>query len=509
MFRKAKTFLMRYGLKSINNIFTNKKQRENLLKLLDNIPESNGSKYYKPLDFTVGIVADSFLYENFIDTCNLKNLTPDNWFSVLPDLDCVIVTSTWHGINNEWTGLSNPNSDICKKLKYLIEKTKETHCPVIFYSKEDPVNFKWFKDYAQNADFIFTSSENSVCEYKKIYPNIPVDIMPFAISPKIHNPIGMSDCFSNNRVFFAGSWMTKYPKRTQSQKDLFDWISELAFDFDIADRNFQRYNIRYQYPFKYLSHVIGDFSYRDIAKLYKLYPWTINLNSITECNTMFARRVYDATVCGTLLLSNESIGMEKLFPEVFVINNFDDLKHAFSISKEEFEIRRLCGIRRTFRLGTVYEKMEIMLNSVGINNTKKNKHKVGVILCSNIENYFDYIKMYNNQTYENKCLIISESQIYMLSDCDIVAFWGCKRIYDKYYLEDMINAFKYTNCDYITKDKFRKQHTYTDEITDIYATIFWKDSLSHISKEIEIEHLNMPNGYIIDDKNYINLSKEK
>ena len=112
------------GLLQMEYALLSRPQRQaELLEQIQTLPRSNGSRYYQSLSIRLGIVPDSFLYENYFPTCQLRYLTPDNWEALLGDLDCLLVTSVWHGLSGEWTGASVPDSPACGRLCALMEAT--------------------------------------------------------------------------------------------------------------------------------------------------------------------------------------------------------------------------------------------------------------------------------------------------------------------------------------------------------------------------------------------------
>ena len=486
-----------------------------LLEQIRALPRSNGSSFYKPLPFRVGIVADRFLYENYFCTCQLIYLTPDNWLEQLPGLDCVIVTSVWHGLNGEWTGASLSGSAVCVRLCALMEETRRRGCPILFYSKEDPPNFHCFLSYAALADHIYTSAQECVEDYRIRCPGIPVDTMHFAISPLLHNPIGMKPLGDGVRMaFFAGSWMKKYPARAAQQKQLFDWVRKAGLHLEIADRNYSRYSLRYRYPLRYLSSVLPDFTYADVSELYKCYDWTLNLNSVGNSEDMFSLRVYDALACGSLVLSNKSVGMERYFPQVYVIDCYEQLLEALETPLPDLEQRRLAGLRQVFRVGTVYERMEQMLRSVSLNGVCVDNPLVGVIPEENTMDLDGLRAMFEAQSYPHKVWISSAEDHATVEHCGMVAPWGTGCQYGRYYLEDMVNAFKYTASDYISTpppSQTNSIHRYSNKITDWYSTLFWRKIYEDLPSRWRCKTVELPNGYCSDGMNYAgnsNPSKE-
>lgn len=499
--RRAASALEAGILRAEYGLLTQPGRQAELLAQLRALPRSNGSSFYSKLPFRVGIVADLFLFENYSCTCELVYLTPDNWLEQLPGLDCVIVTSVWHGLGGEWTGASVPGSAVSVQLCTLMEETRRRGCPILFYSKEDPPNFHCFLAYAELADQIYTSAKERIEDYRSRCPGVPVDTMHFAISPLLHNPIGMKPLRKEGRTaFFAGSWMKKYPARAAQQKQLFDWARNAGLQLEIADRNYSRYSFRYRYPLRYLPSVLPDFTYAEVSALYKCYDWILNLNSVRDSEDMFSLRVYDALACGSLVLSNGSVGMERYFPQVYVIDRYERLLDALETPLPILEQRRLAGIRQVFRVGTVYERMEQMLGAVGLKGTYADSPLVGVLPEEDAAEPGKLRAMFEAQSYPHKVWINSGRDKAEINRCGMVALWGSGHQYGKYYLEDMVNCFKYTDCDYITVPgpSQADSHRYTDRITDRYGTLFQREAYLRLPSEWGGRTAELPKGYCSD-----------
>lgn len=70
--------------------------------LLDQIPESNGSRFYNKLNVNIGIVADEFLFNSFDGIANFHYITRDNYKQYTDKLDIFLLVTTWKGLNMEW-----------------------------------------------------------------------------------------------------------------------------------------------------------------------------------------------------------------------------------------------------------------------------------------------------------------------------------------------------------------------------------------------------------------------
>ena len=49
----------------------NKELKPKLMKLIKNIPDSNGSRYFKKIDKNIAIITDEFMYDYYKDCVNL------------------------------------------------------------------------------------------------------------------------------------------------------------------------------------------------------------------------------------------------------------------------------------------------------------------------------------------------------------------------------------------------------------------------------------------------------
>lgn len=468
------------------------------------IPESNGGRYYIPYDKPFGLIADQFLYDAYKDVGKCIYITPDNYREELGDLSFLVVASAWHGLENEWDNMTKPDSEQGKAIFEIIKEAKELNIPVVFYSKEDPPNYEHFLHIAKECDYIFTSASEMIEHYKEDCNNVNVDSLCFGINPILHNPVGIHSVEPEDGVVFSGSWMAKYPERIRSLETMFDGILDSQTPLKIIDRNFDKNDPRYFFPQKYYRCISPAVDHETLQKVHKLYKWAININSVTDSSTMFANRVYELQAIGNILISNYSKGVVEKFEGVHIVETEDEVGRLLtSMNDEELYYERIKNIRRVMTGETTYDRLSQIINTINL-NAPKNMRKVAVIVSRNNAHL---VEDFNKQSYQDKALLYEdEIKEEMLEDVDIVSFWDKNFQYGEYYLEDMINAFKYTSCSYITKDSFYEkgelvsgiEHDYVDRYISKYATVFWKsdysfDNLTNMPIEGEL-----PNGYSID-----------
>lgn len=495
--------------------FQDYKREKALLKFnkaINSIGKTNGSRYYKKKNLNVGIIADEFLYNSFKDVVNLEYISLNDY--KIKRYDFVIIASTWRGIDNSWEGCAHPSN---KKRDYMIDIIQEfnqINVPTIFYSKEDPVNYTFFKSLALHCKYIFTSALEVVDQYKEYTGNDNVDVLQFGINPFIHNPVNSRSEYSEkfkDEIIFAGSWLSKYPVRMNETKKLFDAIKRENAPFTIIDRNLRLEDPRYQFPSEYIENLAPPMAHNKLMNLHKIIRWSINMNSVKYSQTMFANRVYELQAFGNILLSNYNTGINNLFPNVRITNTGEDFRVIYNTSETDIKELQAKGIRNVFKEHTTFHRINQIATTIGL-PVQQEKNKILVVLESkNDENIMNF----NRQIYKNKTAIYkNEMHKINLEDFDFITFFTKDYLYEEYYLEDMITAFKYADVDFVTKNNEIESHTFTTQLKDIYITML------DISKYDSVNNLDsLKNGYNLDDveiiekkklkkKEYINKEKE-
>ena len=473
------------------------------------MPESNGSRYYGKLDSKIGIICDQFYWDSICSAADFKYISPSVTEEELSKLDCMLVVSTWTGLKNEeWRGISTEHRPMRIRAEEIIDICRKRNVPTIFYSKEDPPNYDLYVGLAQKCDFVFTSAAECIPDYKRDCGHDRVYAMKFCINPTVHNPVGMRHAAKERNVIFSGSWMEKYPHRCKDLDTIFTGILQSGRELNIVDRNYAlRGNPMYRYPEKYRKFQSPAIDHASLMKVHKLFDWAVNINTVKDSATMFANRVYELQASGNLLLSNYSVGVSNLLPTVFLVHESDEAARMLAnFTDEEVYERQTSGVRRVMSGETCYERISEMLSLAGIGKEVP-RRRVLVI----VDKMSDKVRsMFDRQSYEDKEILeVSQVTDQIYADADIIAFFREDYEYGVFYLEDMVNGFKYTDCDYITKDAYLKngkikkgvEHAYVDVMRDKYRTVFWRKSFDR--KRLIMAHgeMKLPNGYSIDHFN--------
>lgn len=425
---------------------------------LANIPVSNGSRVFTKIKKRVGIICDEFLYNSYKDVVDLVYI-PYNYEDIDMNFDFVIIATAWRGIDDSWIGLSSIRGAERRHCIELISMLKAKSIPVIFYSKEDPVNYDVYKDLAVHCDYIYTSATEMEDAYKEYTENENVSTLSFGVNPHYHNPVGTRTPLSRKKkdeVIFAGSWMVKYPVRNKESARIFDAINNNNTELTIIDRNLELQRARYYFPLRFIPNVTGPLTHENLQKIHKIFRWAINVNSVKYSDTMFANRIYELQAFGNLLLSNYSVGVNNKFPNVFILNHNTDFKTIFNnLSEDDLRSIQAKGIRNVMRSDTTYHRMQQMMHDIGIDFDENYEKPIYVVvpeITSAIQTQFDA------QSYGNKHLLTEAMFEKENIKSGFITHFIDSYYYEEYYLEDLYSAFKYSDVDFVTKSSNEDEH---------------------------------------------------
>lgn len=316
---------------------------------------------------TVACILDEFSAACFGPEADFAPLTMRDWrvelIAAKPDL--LLVESAWRGHRNKWT---NEVSRRGPELMGILEWCRERGVPTAFWNKEDPVHFRSFLTVAREFDAVFTTDLDSVPSYRAALNHDNVHFLPFAAQPVTHNPIEKFERIDG--CAFAGAYYRKYPERTADLERLSEALAE-AGPFHIYDRNFGKPDGDYTFPEDYQQFIVGGLTPDEIDIAYKGYTTNLNLNSVKQSQSMFARRVYELMASGTQVVSNFSRGLRTVFGELSITSDSPQ-EFSRSIARLKAEPNgperlRVMALRKVMREHTYSERLAFIASAVGIN----------------------------------------------------------------------------------------------------------------------------------------------
>lgn len=423
---------------------------DDLRPTLDAIPASLGSRSLKPHAADVAVIADEFLYKSFDSTARLSYVTPENYQEIAAEAGLLLIASTWRGLGEEWKGLATRNS---KKRHFLLEEVipyfRAKGTPIAFYSKEDPPNYNQFLSIAQAADHVFTCAAESVPDYVRDCPDASsVQVLSFGVNPHHHSPV-YSRKHRLSDVLFAGSWHTqRYPERRASAKAIFDGVLESSRNLVIFDRNWSLANSRYFYPEEYLQHVAPAVEHDLLLKLQRISDFNINLNSVIASSSMYANRVVELQAMGSMVLSNYNLGVNNRFPNVFTAQTSTDVRAVLDgmSARDLYEVQ-MEGLRRAFTDHLAHDRMADILKAAGL-LAGSGKPRVCAVLDTASDKLKDTVQQ---QTLKGIEVVSPEQLSDTRRNFDIAVPLSDQFTYAPTYVEDLVNAFKYADVDFVMK----------------------------------------------------------
>lgn len=425
----------------------------------------------------VACIMDEFTYGSYKQECNLLQLTPSGWRDEItafnPEL--VLIESAWRGKDELW---GNKVGHQSQEVRELLGWAHDNGIPTAFWNKEDPVHFETFLNTARLFDHVFTTDIDCIHRYKAALGHERVYLLPFAAQPEINNPI---EKFERKDAFcFAGAYYVRYPDRT---RDLGNFVSELSSHrpVEIYDRNFGKDDPNYQFPEEYKPYIVGNLPYDQIDKAYKGYRFAINLNSIKQSQTMFARRVYELLASGTITVSNFSRGVRLMFGDLVVTTDsgIEAVKRIKAIDEDESHSRKLklAALRKIMREHTYQDRLAYVVSKAkGVMTPDLLPHVAVVGYAKDMDQLNALQASFQRQSYQNKKLFVvvpsgfdagvperEDTQFIaasMLQDQTVAQWlegwsWIAAMVvndyYGKNYLQDLILATRYSSATAIGK----------------------------------------------------------
>jgi len=285
---------------------------------------------------------------------SLVYVSPRNWKDALirkqyGEPDFFLCESAWCGVEkSSWRGQVYKDGRVSYEnrgaLLDILQHCKLIGIATVFWAKEDPAYFMDavydFTSTALKFDYILTTAEECIDKYKELgHKN--VHLWPFGFSPEIYHPPQDSAASRENIAVFAGGWHAEHTHRCEDLLVIFDEVKSTGLGLRIYDRYRTSGHSTKPFPDAYQQYVHDGVPYESLGDIYRSVQYVINVNTVRDSATMFARRVYEAMACGCIVISNESIGMRKQFGNtVWYAGNKDqfDFTTIEDIRKKNIEI---------------------------------------------------------------------------------------------------------------------------------------------------------------------------
>jgi hypothetical protein len=358
-------------------------------------------------DLTVACILDEFTAEALSHEVKLIKVTQETWQSQI-EADpphFLLVESCWRGNDGNWGALTK-GSGGGKKLSGLLRYCKQQGIPTVFWNKEDPPHYDKFGPLARLFDLAVTTDVNMVPRYKEDF-GIDVHPLSFGAQPKVHNP--EPAIHRMQKAVFAGSYYRDKPKRCNDFNDVMEQLVLAGVECDIFDRNYHRGIEKFAFPDNYQTRIVGNLLPEEVWRAHKGYKYQVNMNSVQDSATMFARRVYESLASGTPVISNESVGVRQLFGDVVIMPGKQSISEQLSLLEADpqaYQALAYRGVRAVMREHTYGHRVQELCLLLGMDVEVAIPKCTLVITASSAADIQRAKQLFDAQTAQNKHLFI-------------------------------------------------------------------------------------------------------
>lgn len=329
----------------------------------------------RPLDrIRLGLIADTFTTSTLMLQMDVTPLDRAGWREQLRtrQLDAVFVESAWSGNDGQWTrGVGHYSDKESADLRALLAECRSLGVPTVFWNKEDPVHFARFIDNAALFDLVLTTDNRSIPRYQARVERgrQQVASLPFFAHPALHHPVTDEPAVTDRPVMYAGSYYgDRYKDRSRDLEMLLS--AARPHGVTIYDRQADLPDSPYRFPEELRPFVEGGLPYNEMVQAYRRFPVHVNVNSVTQSETMFSRRVVEIGCSGGVVASGPSAAVNHMFRGLVpTLGRRRNAEEAFQAVTADPELRNIQGwnLRRLVRRSHVLEhRMLVVLRRLGL-----------------------------------------------------------------------------------------------------------------------------------------------
>lgn len=326
-------------------------------------------------DIRVAIIADEFTFNSFRHEFLALPVTPENWLETFEkhQPDIFLCESAWSGNDSKsrpWKGKVYASKNFARENRNeiiaILNHCKNKSIPTVFWNKEDPTHhddkIHNFVETSKLFDYVFTTAVECIENYKCEHGLKDVFALPFATNPRLFRPA--PDHGRKDEIVFAGSWYKNHHDRTIAMVNILDQIILNNFNLKIFDRYYNSDDPLHEWPQKYRKFINPARPHDEMPLVYTLSKIGLNFNTVTESETMFARRVFELISSNTLVVSNFSKGVNLMFGDlvIFADKNPERLQ---SLTQENVNQMRYDALHEVLSNHTYKHRWRTILDSIG------------------------------------------------------------------------------------------------------------------------------------------------
>ena len=190
-------------------------------------------------------------------------------------------------------------------LEAVLEVCSTKGIPVIYWATEDPLWFKEISCYrAKRADYLFTTSEELLDEYRLINKNS--HLLLFGCNPEFHQRLPIVPEYQYD-IIFVGS---NYQDRVEANRLIIEPLIQKKYHLKIWGNWWVDRNYPYQIPGEYYGGVLP---YNFLPQVYSSAKIVLGLHLDGTSKTQTSVRSYEVLGCGAFYLTQYTQAHANLF----------------------------------------------------------------------------------------------------------------------------------------------------------------------------------------------------
>lgn len=470
-----------------------------------NVPKN---KYYDVIPLRIALVGDDDFMVTVKDLFSeVIRVSPEESASACDkySFDCLFIT-LHDGKDSGWNNLGLQGESL-RKLLSLIDECNVRNIPTFFISAyQVSGEHDDFVGYARKCRYVVTSRRrDEIRKYVKDCRSSTVLSMDPFFNPALYNPV---NCLKSAPfdVFHAGEWDGKDKRLCDGLSAIFNGAIGSGKSLRIFDANYPENRYGRTFPEEFFGFCSPRIPDRLKYAVPKLFNWGVAVDSPAAGEDVLQKTV-SLSACGSAVISNYGSEVNNYFPNVRMAGESSEAGRILTATDEErLYAGRMVNVRTAYSKYTGFEQFAGMLKKAGF-DLNVSVPRV-LVVCESITDGIR--KSFERQTYPQKQLTAyADLTEKLLEKHKVIAWFSDDFLYEEFYLEDMVNAFKYTHASFVTKDSYMsgkglvqgKEHAYTGSYKSLYNTVFWIDDFA--PGDILNGIYNSDNGYAADHFNLL------
>lgn len=456
-------------------------------------------RFYHKLTNKLAVICDDDFWSIVSNTADFLRITPNmqsaDFFGDNPEIEVLFIALSDACLGEGWSGAELIGGRIRKLVIDLIFSAKKNGVTTAFISFGRDFEFDRFIDYASVCDYIFIENPRLLKEYKENCTNSSINILKPFINPYNANPVNLK---RNNSTV---SRTNDGESGDQSKK-------VIRINCDNSNNPYNGNDLRDNIckECKQAGYDIADEKNTD-STVKDTCLWCVSAPSI-KGNRPHVKADCSVTANmarGLLVLTGYDYLVNSILPGVQIVSYPDETPYLLnSCNTEELYHRRIFNIRSVMSEHTSFDAVRYMLKTMNKNVTD---YRARVLVVSQGKPTENITASFNRQSWNDKKLISAKDlNSSILKEYEVISWFSDKYVYEEFYLEDMVNAFKYTDVSFVTRpvpedlnQKIVGEHCYTDSYESLENTVFWIKDFD--VKAIMCGEPVSDNGYAVDHFN--------